>query len=209
LIDRSTEAIHDYPFDPDLVRALGVLPTWYLQYYYHHDRKVAEAKEAGKTRGEVVLEVENDLLGQYADPNLVTKPPELSLRGGALYSEAALRLILSLVLDRRDVQIVDTLNKGSIDCLPADGSVEVPCVVGAQGITPLHMGSVPETIRPLCLMAKAWETWTVEAGVTGSRQAALMAMLTNPLVPSFDVARALLDDMLEANRDYLPQFFPK
>jgi len=209
LIERSTEAIRHYPFDPDLVRALGVLPTWYLQYYYHHDRKVAEAREAGKTRGEVVLEVENDLLSQYADPNLVVKPPELSLRGGALYSEAALRLILSLVLDRRDVQIVDTLNAGSIDCLPGDGSVEVPCVVGAHGVTPLHMGSVPETIRPLCLMAKAWETWTVEAGVTGSRQAALMAMLTNPLVPSFDVAQALLDDMLEANRDYLPQFFPK
>jgi 6-phospho-beta-glucosidase len=45
--------------------------------------------------------------------------------------------------------------------------------------------------------------------VSGSRQEALMAMMTNPLVPSFEVARALLDEMLEANRDYLPQFFPK
>jgi len=191
LMDRIEQGIPDYPFDAALVHTLGVLPTWYLQYYYHHDRKVTEARAAGKTRGEVVAEVEKDLLGKYADPTLVTK-----------------RLILSLVLDRRDVQIVDVRNEGAIEGLPDDGSVEVPCVVGAHGVTPLHMGPLPETIRPLCQTAKAWESWTVEAGVTGSRQAALMAMLTNPLVPSFDVARALLDDMLEANREYLPQFFP-
>jgi 6-phospho-beta-glucosidase len=71
------------------------------------------------------------------------------------------------------------------------------------------MGPLPETIRALCQQAKAWESWTVAAGVSGSRQEALMAMMTNPLVPSFEVARALLDEMLEANRDYLPQFFPK
>ena len=209
VMDRVEQVFPDYPFDAELVRTLGVVPTWYLQYYYHHDRKVAGARAAGKTRGEVVAEVEKDLLGKYADPKLVTKPPELSLRGGALYSEAAIRLILSLVLDRRDVQIVDVRNEGTIEDLPEDSSVEVPCVVGAHGATPLHMGSLPETIRPLCQTAKAWESWTVEAGVTGSRRAALMAMLVNPLVPSFDVARALLDDMLEANREYLPQFFPE
>jgi len=208
LIDRIEQGIPEFPFDAELVRTLGVLPTWYLQYYYYHDRKVAEARAAGKTRGEVVAEVEGDLLGKYADPKLVIKPPELSKRGGALYSEAAIRLILSLVLDRRDVQIVDVRNEGAIEDLPDDGSVEVPCVVGAHGVTPLHMGPLPETIRSLCQTAKAWESWTVKAGVTGSRRAALMAMLVNPLVPSFDVARALLDDMLEANREYLPQFFP-
>jgi 6-phospho-beta-glucosidase len=69
------------------------------------------------------------------------------------------------------------------------------------------MGPLPETVRPLCQTVKAWETWTVEAGVTGSRRAALLAMVTNPLVPSADVARRLLEEMLEANRAYLPQFF--
>ena len=120
-----------------------------------------------------------------------------------------MRLMLSLLHDRRDVQIVVTRNNGAISDLPDDASVEVPCVIGAHGVTPLHMGHLPETIRALCQQAKAWESWTVEAGVTGSRQAALMAMMVNPLVPSFEVARALLDEMLEANRDYLPQFFPK
>lgn len=196
-------------FDPELVRALGVFPTYYLQYYYDHPRRMAAAKAAEKSRGEVVHEVEQELMEKYADPNQVVKPPELSLRGGARYSEAAFRLILSLLLDRRDIQIVVTRNGTSLPDLPPDASVEVPCVVGAHGVTPLSMGPLPATIRPLCVQAKAWESWTVEAGVTGSREAALMAMIVNPLVPSFEVAKGLLDEMLEANRDYLPQFYPK
>jgi 6-phospho-beta-glucosidase len=211
LIDKAAEAPDSMAsslFAPDLVRALGVLPTWYQQYYYYHDKKVKEAKEAEKSRGEVVKEVEAELMNKYADENEFVKPPELSMRGGALYSEAALQLILSLMFDRRDIQILVTKNNGSIPDLPNEASVEVPCVVGAHGVTPLHMGPLPETIRALCQQAKAWETRTVEAGVSGDRSKALMAMVTNPLVPSYDVANALLDEMLPANKEYLPQFFP-
>jgi 6-phospho-beta-glucosidase len=195
-------------FDPELVRALGVIPTYYLQYYYYHAKKVAQARAAERSRGEVVLQVEADLMERYADPHIVTKPPELSKRGGALYSEAALRLILSLTYDRRDIQIVDTPNRGSIPDLADDASVEIPCIVGAHGITPLYMGPLPDTIHALCQQAKDWEHWTVEAGVTGNREAALMAMLVNPLVPDYPTAQKLLDEMLEANRAFLPQFFP-
>jgi len=197
-----------FPFDAELLQALGMLPIGYLQYYYYHDRMVEKVKKAGKTRGEVVKELEEDILQKYADPKLVTKPPELSKRGGALYSEAAIRLILSLVTDRRDVQILNVKNEGSIKDLPDDVSVEVPCVVGKHGLSPLNCGWLPEVIRPLVLAVKAYEEYTVEAGVTGSREAALKALLVHPLVPSYPMAKALLDEMLEANRDYLPQFFP-
>ena len=212
LMDRLEELgqFHELPyFDPELVRTLGVFPTYYLQYYYDHPKKLAEARAAGKTRGEVVWEVEKELLEKYADPVQVVKPPELSQRGGARYSEAAVNLILSLLLDRRDIQIVVARNGTSLPDLPPDASVEVPCVIGAHGITPLSMGQLPDTIRSLCQQAKAWESATVQAGVTGSRRDARLAMLLNPLVPSFETAAGLVDEMLEANREYLPQFFPK
>jgi 6-phospho-beta-glucosidase len=208
LIDRIEEMPYLNEFDPSLVKALGVIPTGYLRYYYNHTQMLEDLKGVEKTRGEVVTQVEQDLMEQYADPNQLIKPPELSLRGGALYSEAAMRLILSLMFDRRDVQILVTRNNGSIPDLPDDASVEVPCVVGAHGVTPLQMGPLPDTIRALCQQAKAWESWTVEAGVTGDSGAALMALLTNPLVPSFEIAKALLDEMLTANKDFLPQFYP-
>jgi 6-phospho-beta-glucosidase len=70
------------------------------------------------------------------------------------------------------------------------------------------MGPLPESIRPLCIQAKAWESATVRAGVSGSRRDARLAMMLNPLVPSYDTASALTDEMLEANREFLPQFFP-
>jgi 6-phospho-beta-glucosidase len=194
-------------FDPELVRTLGVLPTYYLQYYYFQPDKVKEVKQSGKTRGETVLEVEKDLLRQFADPNVLVKPPELMLRGGARYSEAAVNLIMSLMLDRRDVQIVNARNGSSIPDFPEDVSVEVPCVVGAHGVTPLVMGHFPESIRSLAIRAKAWESAVVKAAVSGSHRDAVLAMLQNPLVPDYPTAVKLVDEMLEANRQYLPQFF--
>jgi 6-phospho-beta-glucosidase len=194
-------------FDPELVRTLGVLPTYYLQYYYFQPDKVKEVKQSGKTRGETVFEVEQDLLKQFADPNVLVKPPELMLRGGARYSEAAVNLIMSLMLDRRDVQIVNARNGNSIADFPEDVSVEVPCVVGAHGVTPLVMGHFPESIRSLAIRAKAWESAVVKAAVSGSRRDAVLAMLQNPLVPDYPTAVKLVDEMLEANKQYLPQFF--
>jgi 6-phospho-beta-glucosidase len=193
--------------EPDLIRTLGVIPTYYLQYYYYHPARLAEAKAAEKTRGELVLEVENDLLKKYADPTVLVKPEELAKRGGARYSEAAVNLILSLMLDRRDVQIVVTRNGDSISDLPQDASVEVPCVVGAHGVTPLVMGKLPDSIRTLCQQAKAWESATVKAAVSGSRKDAVLAMLQNPLVPDYPTAVALVNEMLEAHKEFLPQFF--
>jgi len=212
LMDRLDEFvdIEEMPqFDAGLVRTLGVFPTYYLQYYYYHPQRVKEAKQAEKTRGEIVQEVENELLIKYADPKVLVKPEELSQRGGARYSEAAVNLIMSLMLDRRDVQIVVTRNGNSISDLPCDASVEVPCVIGAHGVTPLVMGHLPDSIRALCQQAKAWESAVVKAAVSGSRQDAILAMLENPLVPDFPTAVALVDEVLEAHRAYLPQFFEK
>lgn len=193
--------------DPELIRMLGVLPNPYLQYYYHHQERLKEVLAAGKTRGEVVLEVEKELLQKYKDPNILTKPEELSKRGGARYSEAAVNLIMSLLLDRRDVQIVVTRNGSSIADLPPDVSVEVPCVVGAHGVTPMAMGHFPESIRGLAVQVKAWESAVVQAGVSGYYRDAVLAMLQNPLVPDYPTAVRLVDDMLEAHKKYLPQFF--
>lgn len=202
------QEIEEMPkFDPDLVRTLGVLPTYYLQYYYYHPDRVREAKAAGKTRGETVHEVEVELLKMYADPKVLVKPPELMQRGGARYSEAAVNLIMSLMLDRRDVQIVVARNGSSLPDLPPDASVEVPCVVGAHGVTPLVMGHFPESIRALAIQAKAWESAAVQAGVSGDRHDAVLAMLQNPLVPDYPTAVKLVDEMLEAHKAYLPQFF--
>lgn len=197
-----------FPTDINLIRALDVLPNFYLQYYYHHPRITAERQADKKTRGEVVMDLEKVLFKAYRDPNQHVKPAELGQRGGAMYSKAAIPLIISIAKDRRDIQSVVTRNNGAMSDLPDDVTVEVPCVIGKHGAFPLHMGAFPQTIRGLAQHVKAWESLTVKAGITGSRGDALAAMTANPLVPSLETARQILDEMLSAHAQYLPQFFP-
>jgi len=61
-------------------------------------------------------------------------------------------------------------------------------------------------IRDSLQQVKAYEELTIEAAVTGDREAALQALVANPLVPSFEAAKAVLDDLIEAHAEHLPQF---
>ncbi|NLG84416.1 MAG: 6-phospho-beta-glucosidase [Firmicutes bacterium] len=194
----------------DFLLSLGAIPCGYHRYYYLTKEILAElleAEAAGRpTRGEVVREVEAELLRLYQDPGLDHKPEALAKRGGALYSEAAVRLISSLHHDRRDIQCVDTTNRGALADLLPEAVVEVNCVITAQGPQPIAVGHLRPQLRGLLQQVKAYEELTVEAAVTGDRGLALQALAAHPLVPSISVARALLADLLGANRDFLPQF---
>lgn len=194
------------PFAPELLEMLRMLPSFYLNYYYNADQVVAEMQGAGKTRGEIVMEVEGDLLEMYKDPVLVTKPQQLEQRGGAYYSKVAVALIHALATDTGEVQIVNTLNRGAIPDLPAEVVVEVPCVIDGRGAHPLATDPLPACIRGLVQAVKAYEELAVKAGAEGDGRAALQALNAHPLVPSFAIARQLWADILEANAEYLPQF---
>jgi 6-phospho-beta-glucosidase len=198
----------DWP--PGLIESLGAIPCGYHHYYYTRDEALArllEADREGKpTRGEQIIAIEKELFDLYRDPSLAEKPAALSKRGGSLYSEAAVRLISSIHNDCRDIQCVDTANRGALSDLPADSVVEVSCVIGSGGPRPLTIGPLRPQLRGLLQQVKAYEELTIEAAVTGDRKAALQALIANPIVPSARVAKALLDDLLEAHAEYLPQF---
>ncbi len=193
----------------ELIETLRAIPCGYHHYYYLGDQALERFKRAKKTRGEEIIEIEKELFDLYRDPNLSAKPEALSKRGGSLYSEAACRLIASIHTDRRDIQCVNTTNRGALSDLGPDSVVEVSCVIGAEGPRPLTVGPLRPELRGLLQQVKAYEELTIEAAVTGDRGAALQALLANPLVPSFGVAAALLEDLLEAHADYLPQFAGK
>jgi 6-phospho-beta-glucosidase len=208
VIERAIAAGTCGPFAPELLRTLRMLPNPYLDYYYNTDRVVREQRTAERTRGEVVRDVERDLLRMYENPALATKPKELEQRGGAHYSTAAVSLIRALETDAGDVQIVNTPNRGAIPDLPDDGVVEVPCVVDRHGARPIPCAPLPAAIRGLVHSVKAYEELTVRAGAEGDERAALLALAVHPLVPSFDVAKRLWAEIRKANAAELPQFAP-
>ena len=191
--------------DAEWLRILGVIPASYLYYYYHRGLAVQEAGQPGyRTRGEQVKEVEADLLRQYADPNLVEKPELLEKRGGGGYADVAMAAMLAIHYNRAERQIIQVLNQGAVDDLPPDASVEAPCLVDRTGPHPLRMGAIPLPVRGLIQAVKAYESLTVQAAVEGSRRLAMQALMAHPLVPAWEVAKPLMEDLLAANRPWLP-----
>jgi len=190
-----------------LIRTLRMIPSGYLRYYYFTDEVLEQQVRAAKTRGETVAEVESELLRMYRDPALDHKPKELEKRGGAHYSDAAMALISAIHNNRNEWHVVNVVNAGCILDLPDQAVVEVPAQVNADGAHPLPVGELPLEVRGLVQAVKAYEELTVRAATEGDRRAALLALTNHPLVPSFSVAKALLEALLQAHRQYLPQFF--
>jgi 6-phospho-beta-glucosidase len=134
------------------------------------------------------------------------KPPQLEKRGGAHYSDAACSLINSIYNDKKDIRVVNVKNNGTILDLPDDVVIETNAVIDKAGAHPLSIGHVPTKIRGLMQVVKAYEELTIEAGVNGNYDAALQALTVNPLVPSAMIAKKILDDIIEQNKYYLPQY---
>jgi 6-phospho-beta-glucosidase len=199
-------------WEPDFIRGLGVIPCGYHRYYYKTDEMLQEELEKAETEGtraEVVQRLEKELFELYKDETLDIKPPQLEKRGGAYYSDAACSLINSIYNDKRDIQPVNTRNNGAIASIPDESAVEVNCVITKDGPKPISVGDLPVAVRGLVQQIKSFERVAAEAAVTGDYNTALLAMTINPLVPSDKVGKQILDEMLEAHKEHLPQFFTK
>ncbi len=199
------EIARDLGLARELIDELGVIPSYYLHYFYSHDRVLADQLE-GVPRATTVAEIERELLQMYRDPNLVEKPALLEQRGGAFYSEAAIGLVGSLAADGGDPRVVDVRNNGTIAGLADDDVVEVLSKVGASGATPLPQQPVAPELLGLMQHVAAYERLAAEAAVTGDRAGARKALLTHPLIGQHPLSAELVDRLLDAGAEHLPQF---
>jgi 6-phospho-beta-glucosidase len=197
-------------WEPEFLKALNVFPCPYHQYYYKTremvEKEMKNAETAG-TRAEVVKKLEDELFELYQNEELAIKPPQLEKRGGAYYSDAAVRLIHSIYTDKRDIQPVNTMNNGAIASLPHDSAIEISSVITKDGPKPIAIGDLPIAVRGLVQQIKSFERVAAEAAVTGNYSTALLAMTINPLVASDATGKKILDEMLEAHKEHLPHFF--
>ncbi len=174
---------------------LGALPSYYLHYFYAHDRVLAEQRD-GVPRAAEVAEIERQLLELYRDPTLTEKPALLEQRGGAFYSEAALGLVRSLVADDGGVHEVDVRNGATLAGLADDDVVEVPARVGPAGPVPLPQAPLAPELLGLVQHVAAYERLTAQAAVTRDPVLSRKALLAHPLIGQTDQIEALLDAAL-------------
>lgn len=188
-----------------LLEELGAVPSPYLQYFYRHDAILAKQLE-GTPRAETVAAIEAGLLELYRDPTLVEKPPLLEQRGGAYYSEAAIGLVGSLVTGDGTVHVVDTTNGDTLQGLAPDDAVEVPARVDRDGPVPLPQAPLAPELLGLVQHVAAYERLAARAATSGDPVLARKALLTHPLVGQHPLAEELVDRLLNAGAEHLPQF---
>ena len=194
-------------WDPRTIEVLQMMPNYYLQYFYHTDKKLKAQEAWPPSRAEEVIEIEKDLLREYADPALNEPPADLMKRGGAYYSTVATQLLNAHYNDLGETHVVNIKNNGAVKEWPAEWVLEIPSTVRKSGITPIPTEPLPQAQFGLIAAVKAYEMLTVEAAVHGDRNAAYQALLVHPIGPKADRIQAVLDDLLDTHREHLPQFW--
>ncbi|MEV6675422.1 6-phospho-beta-glucosidase [Streptomyces erythrochromogenes] len=190
---------------------LGVVPSYYLRYFYSHDEVVRELGTKPSRAAEVAA-MERELLALYADPALDEKPALLAKRGGAFYSEAAVDLAAALLGGGgTDVQVVNTYNNGTLPFLPDDAVIEVQARVRATGGSgpvplpvPLPVPRLDPLFAGLVAHVTAYEDLALDAALRGGRERVFTALLAHPLIGQYDLAEGLTDRLLAHNKEHLP-----
>ncbi|MFE2041287.1 6-phospho-beta-glucosidase [Streptomyces sp. NPDC059477] len=187
-----------------VVERLGVVPSYYLRYYYAHDEVVEELRTK-PSRAAEVAEMERELLKMYADPELDEKPELLAKRGGAYYSEAAVDLAAALLggAGAGPYQVVNAHNNGTLPFLPDDAVIEVQAAVGPKGAAPLPVAAVDPLYAGLIASVTAYEDLALSAALRGGRERVFKALLAHPLIGQHAYADALTDRLIAHNREHL------
>ncbi|MFG2633010.1 6-phospho-beta-glucosidase [Streptomyces sp. NPDC048362] len=204
LLARHGDAIaDDLRLPRPLLDRLGVVPSYYLRYFYAHDEVVRELRTKPSRAAEVAA-MERELLALYGDPELAEKPALLAKRGGAYYSEAAVDLAAALLGGAGSpYQVVNTRNQGTLSFLPDDAVIEVQAAVGPTGPTPLPVPDPDPLFAGLVANVAAYEDLALEAALRGGRDRVFRALLAHPLIGQYEYAETLTDQLIAHNREHL------
>ncbi|MFE3655418.1 6-phospho-beta-glucosidase [Streptomyces sp. NPDC059165] len=188
----------------EVLDRLGVVPSYYLRYFYAHDEVVRDLATKPPRAAEVAA-LERRLLAMYGDPALAEKPGLLARRGGAYYSEAAVDLAAALLGGGGSpYQVVNTRNNGTLPFVPDHAVVEVQASVGPEGAAPLTVPPVDPLFAGLIAHVSAYEDLALEAALRGGRDRVFTALLSHPLIGQYAHAEALTDRLVAHNREHLP-----
>ncbi|MGX1585249.1 family 4 glycosyl hydrolase [Microbacterium sp. K35] len=202
LATRGRELADTVELPPALLAQLGVLPSYYLRYYYAHDEVLHEQRHHA-TRAVEVRAIEHELLALYADPSVDTKPEILERRGGAFYSEAAIELLIAIRGGAEVPRVVNLRNDGVLPFLPDDHVIEVPARYRDGRFLAEPVAALPDDIRGLISAVAGYERLALDAATAGGRDRVLRAMRAHPLVLQHERAEKLTDLLLAANARYL------
>lgn len=187
-----------YAVDPD------TLPNTYLKYYFYPQDEVAHSNPEYTRANEVMAGREKHVFGEC------NRIAQLGASTGSTleideHASYIVDLARAIAYNTHERMLLIVPNNGAIVNFDPTAMVEVPCIVGSKGPEPLTQGEIPRFQKGLMEQQVAVEKLVVEAWAEGSYQKLWQALTLSRIVPNARVAKELLDDLIEANKEFWPE----
>lgn len=180
------------------------LPNTYLKYYLFQDYVVEHSNKEYTRANEVMDGREKFIFGECEKivKNNSSQESRLHIDEHASY---IVDLARAIAYNTKEKMLLIVENNGAIVNFDKTAMVEIPCLVGNEGPEPLVIGEIPQFQKGLMEQQVSVEKLTVEAWIEGSYQKLWQAITMSKTVPSATVAKAILDDLIVANKEYWPE----
>lgn len=179
------------------------LPSSYLQYYLIPNTVVGQT-DSSYTRANRVMDNREknlfDSIGHLEETGEFKEGFNVGVHGTFIVDVA-----MSIAYDRRERFLLIVENNGAIPNLPDEAMVEIPAYVTSRGPEPVRLKPIGWFYKGLIEQQLASEKLLVEGALEGSYQKALQAFALNKTFPSAEVAQTVLDELIEANKEYWPK----
>src|SRR5699024_2390264 len=181
------------------------LPNTYLQYYLYPD-DLAEKEHPDNTRARQVINGREKRVHELCD-HIISQQTSKDINVESdIHGVYMIRAAASLVFNLKETYIVMVENNGIISNLPADALVEVPAALTNHGPKAFSVGDIPTFYKGLIENQYASEKLIVEAYYESSYNKLMQALTLNRTIVHAPTAKAVLDDLIDANKDYWPLF---
>ena len=181
-----------------------MLPNTYLNYYLQQ-KEFVEHSNPDHTRANEVMETREKNLFDGVDTYLATGKVDEKVFYAGSHGDWIADLAIALKNDTKARFLVITENRGAIPNMPYDAMVELPAYIGKNGPEVISRDPIPLFQQGLMMQQLNSEKLLVEGCIEGSYEKVLQAFTLNKTVPSMTVAKEILDDMIEANKDFWPE----
>ena len=183
----------------------NTIPNTYLKYYLYPDYVVEHSNPNYTRANEVMDGREKHVFGICNE--IIEKGTCKGVEGFEADAHATYIVDLACALAKNTNErfLLIVPNEGAIENFDRTAMVEIPCIVGKNGYEKICQGAIPQFQKGLMEQQVSVEKLTVEAWIEGDYDKLWQAITLSKTVPSAKVAKLILDDVIEANKDYWPQ----
>ena len=187
-----------YALDPT------TLPNTYLKYYFFGDEEARQADPEFTRANEVMNHREKLVFEECARIVEAGTSEGVKLETDD-HASYIVDLARAIAYNTKEKMLLIVENNGAINNFDPTAMVEVPCIVSNDGPQALVVGDIPRFQKGLMEQQVAVEKLVVEAWIEGSYQKLWQALILSKTIPNANVAKQILDDLIEANKDYWPE----